>query len=327
MRWRKLWRGLGWRGTLLLLAAPALAPLIANLVMSLKYEDYTFDYQLPTTVVAPGPAAWIVIAIVITWGRYRRSARTSTYQDILPRLVESNEEYCLILRPFGSDGEVVLPSRWFGASTVEQTIALAAKKTLGLTTYAIVDQNRRVAPPGPVYLRAPHDKWKSVVHTLIRRAHSILLILPPRQDIRDSFKWEIDQLTQHELQSRVTVVLPPDFLYPDHYPKAFHQACVLVATLEGFARSIDEVVSLRVHDLEVSITERTHVLKYCRSDPMKDPELRWWYIRKHKIPTGSVGWSSFYFRALSAAFETTKKELSCLGFAARYPWPLPPEDP
>jgi hypothetical protein len=297
--------------------------------MSFKYDDdYTPHYHLPTTVVAPGPAAWIVIAIVLTWGRYRQSAQTSTYQDILPRLIESNEEYCLILRPFGSDGEVVLPSRWFGASTVEQVIARAAKKTpLGLTTYAIVDQNRRIAPPGPVYLRAPHDKWKSVVHTLVRRAHSIVLILPPGQDIRDSFNWEIDQLTQHGLQSRVTVVLPPDFLYPDHYPKAFHQACVLVAALEGFARSIDEVVSLRVHDLEVSITERTHVLKYCRSDPMKDPELRWWYIRKRKIPMGNAGWSLFYFRALGAAFETTRKELSCLGFAARYPWPLPPGDP
>lgn len=112
----------------MLLAAPALAPLIVNLVMSLKYEDYTFYYHLPPAVVAPGPAAWIVIAIVITWGRYRRSAQTSIYQDILPRLVESNEEYCLILRPFGSDGEVVLPSGRFGASTVEQVIARAAKK-------------------------------------------------------------------------------------------------------------------------------------------------------------------------------------------------------
>lgn len=161
------------------------------------------------------------------------------------------------------------------------------------------------------------------MRTLVGRAHSILLILPPGQDIRDSFSWEIDQLTQHELQSRVTIVLPPDRLYPDHYPKAFHQACVLVATLEGFARSIDEVSSLLVHDLEVSITERTHVLKYCRSDLLKDPELCEWYITKRKTPMRGVRWSSFYFQALNAAFETTRKELSCLGFAARYPWSLP----
>ena len=321
MRGRKLWRGLGWRGILLLLAAPAWGPLIANLQMYLKYGDDSFYYKLPTTVVAPGPAAWIVIAIAITWGRYRRSAKTSPYQDILPRLVDSNEEYCLILRPFGSDGEIVLPSG-FGALTVEQVIARAAKKTLGLKTYAMVDQNRRLAPPGPVYLRSSHGEWQQAVYTLIRRAHSIVLILPPGQDIRGSFNWEIDQLTKHELQSRVTIVLPPDRLYRDDYPKALHQACLLVAALEGFARSIDEVFSLRVHDLEVSIPERTHVLKYCRSDPWKDPELFWWHIEKRKIAR-RLRWSSFYLRTLAAAFETTKEELSSLGFTARYPWSLP----
>jgi hypothetical protein len=56
---------------------------------------------------------------------------------------------------------------------------------------------------------AADDEWQEAVSTLIRRAHSIVLLLPPGQEIRDSFRWEIDQLTQRGLQSRVTIVLPP----------------------------------------------------------------------------------------------------------------------
>lgn len=118
---------------------------------------------------------------------------------------------------------------------------------------------RRLAPPGPVFVSAADDEWQEAVSTLIRRAHSIVLLLPPGQEIRESFRWEIDQLTQRGLQSRVTIVLPPDQLYRHDFPRRFHDACIVAAALEGFAGSIDDVDPMKVHDLEVSIHARAHL--------------------------------------------------------------------
>jgi hypothetical protein len=258
----------------------------------------------------------IILFIMITWGRYKRSARTQPYAEVLDRLVQSDEEYCLILRPFGSDGEIVVPHSTPGAATIEQVISRAARKSLGLRTYAIVDQGRRLAPPGPTYLRAPNDEWQLAVRTLIRRAHSIVLVLPPGQEIRDSFRWEINQLAGHRLQSRVTIVLPPDRLYPDDYPLALRQACLLVDRLEGFT----------VHGGDLEPPERTHVLKFCRSKAFEDPQLRFWdfrsFIEENQpkvlrwVKWGV--WIPFYRSALRDAFRTTEDELSTLSFAARY---------
>lgn len=275
-------------------------------------------YFDPLTFVRPlFYLALLLLPILFTWGRYKRSARVKPYEETLHGLLDSDEEFCLILRPFGSDGEVVLPYRWRGALTMEQVIARAARKFRGLRTYAIVDQDRRLAPPGPVYLRAPHDRWQTVVQALVRRAHSIVLILPPGQDIRSSFSWEIDQLTQHGLQSRTTIVLPPDRLYRADHPVAFHHACVLLAALEGFAGSVDEASSLRVHELELTLSQRTHVIKYCRATGWDEPVLLWWHAEKRR-----TAWVKFYLQALVAAFVTTESELADLGFTARYPpWP------
>ena len=259
----------------------------------------------------------IIFFILVTWGRYKRSARTKPYQEVLDPLVRSDEEYCLILRPFGSDGEIVLPHAGPGAATIEQVVARAARKTLRLRTYAIVDQDRRLAPPGPTYLRAPHDEWQIAALTLIRRAHSVVLILPPGQEIRSSFKWEISQLVEHGLQSRVIIVLPPDRLYPDDYPQALRQARVLVGALEGFT----------VEGADLHPPERTHVLKFCRSTAFEDPQLRFWdfrsFIEEYQpkvmrwVKWGL--WIPFYRNALRDAFDSTERELSTLNFGARYP--------
>jgi hypothetical protein len=318
MRGRKLWRGLRWNGVILLTGIGVLLILGIEIVAHDQFGIFSPPVIFGRLVVFAGLA---FVPIAISWGRHRKSAETTPYDQVLDRLVRSDEEYCLILRPFGADGEVVLSKRWFGALTIEQVIARAARKSLGLTTYAIVDQDRRLAPPGPTYLRAPHDRWQAAVRTLVRRAHSIVVILPPGQDIRDSFKWEIDQLTHHGLQSRVIVVLPPDRLYKNDYPQAFQHACVLAATMEGFAGSIEDVLSLRVLDLEASLSERTHVVKYCRSNSGETPVLRWWYVKKRG--RRHIAGVKFYVQALTAAFATTERELSSLGFPARYTWTLP----
>lgn len=265
MRGHKLWRGVRGGGVVILLGVGVLMALGLKLLsLHRQYGGY-FD---PLTFVRPLVyVAVIALPIALTWGRYRRTTRTRMYQEVLGPLVGSQEEYCLILRPFGSDGEVALSHAWFGASTMEQAIARSARKALGLKTYALVDQDRRLAPPGPVWMRSPHDQWQGAVRTLIRRAHSIVLILPPGQGIRDALKWEIDQITQHGLQTRLVLVLPPAQVYRAEYPRAFLDACVITAALEGFAGSVDDVSTLLVHQLELTLHERTQVVKYCRTRP------------------------------------------------------------
>jgi hypothetical protein len=332
VRGRKLRRGFGWRGWYLLLGVPVSVFIYIQLTAdSERYGPYADIMLGPARMVRPALIAslTIILAIAVSWGRYKRSMRTKHYQEIVDPLVASREEYCLILRPFGSDGEIVIPHSAPGASTIEQVIARAVRRSLGLKTYAIVDQDRRLAPPGPIYLRAPHDKWQHAVQTLIRRAHSVVLILSPGQDIRSSFEWEIEELTRHELQSRVVIVLPPDRLYPNDYPQAFQYACVLVEALQGFAGSVAGVDPLRVLDFERKLPGRTHVLKYCRSSAVVEPELFFWDFDIYQKSIPRVlrwvrwgQWMQFYKRALVEAFGTTERELSKLGFAARYPyWP------
>ena len=244
MRGRKLWRGLHPAGVFILVGAVFVLYLAWQLFQLRRSGGFAFS---------PGPfiessifAATVLVPIGVRWGRYKRSASTRPCSEVIAPLVASAKEFCLVLRPFGGDGEIVLPHRMFGASTVEQVIARSARKVAGLATYAVVDQKRRLAPPGPVFVSATDDEWQEAVSTLIRRAHSIVLLLPPGQEIRDSFRWEIDQLTQRGLQSRVTIVLPPDRLYRHDFPKRFHDACIVAAALEGFAGSIDDVDPMKL---------------------------------------------------------------------------------
>lgn len=318
MRIKKLWRGLGWRGVVFLVAPPVLASFVASYIV---YGNPFSRFGLPQTVLAPGPVIGVILAILFTWGRYEKSQRTKTTVEVLPDLLNSTEEFLLILRPFGSDGKVLLPARWFGSSTVEQVIARAARKTLGFKAYAIVDQDQRLAPPGPVYMRASNDEWKDAVSALIGRAHSVVLILPPGQGLRQSFVWEIDQLVRHELHTRTMIVLPPDRLYPVDYAIALQQACLLAATLEGQGRSVDEVFSLRVLDLEASLDgKRVHAIKFSRPHPWGKSEPEMYRVKKRKLGFMKMAWSVFYFGVISKELESVRNELSGVGFTSRYPW-------
>jgi len=316
MRGRKLWRGLHPVGVFSLVVVVLLLYLAWILFQLHQSSGLSFN---PLRVVEPLIiAATVLVPIMVRWGRYQRSASTRLCSEVVAPLVASVEEFCLILRPFGSDGEIVLPHRMYGASTIEQVIARSARNVAGLTTYAIVDQKRRLAPPGPVFVRAAGDEWQEAVSTLIRRAHSIVLILPPGQEIRKSFRWEIDQITQRGLQSRVIILLPPDQLYQNDFPECFQHACIVAAALEGFAGSIDDVDSMKVHDLEVSINARAHLLKYVRSSVHQQGTLASWIPKRRRRWRGSMFYAGFYYKSLIAAFRSTERELSGLGFLARY---------
>jgi hypothetical protein len=279
--------------------------------------SYGFAFSPRPLIVWLILAAAVLVPIGVRWGRYQRSASTRPCSEVIAPLVASAKEFCLVLRPFGSDGEILVQHRMPGASTIEQVIARSAREVAGMATYAIVDQERRLAPPGPVFLRAAADEWQGAVSALIGRAHSIVLILPPGQEIRESFRWEIEQITHRGLQSRVTIVLPPDRLYRRDFHRCFHDACIVAAALEGFAGSVDDVDSMKVHNLEVSIHARAHLLKYIRPAAHHRATLAWWIPGRRRLTRGL--YAKFYRTSLIAAFQSTERELSGLGFRSRYP--------
>jgi hypothetical protein len=88
---------------------------------------------------------------------------------------------------------------------------------------------------------------------------------------------------------------------------------------------------LRILAVERVIPKRAHVLKYCRATAVADPQLCFWDFESFdKTRPGLMRWVRwglwipFYRRALVDAFGTTERELSTLGFAARYPfWSAP----
>ncbi|MCA1606782.1 MAG: hypothetical protein LC775_15240, partial [Acidobacteria bacterium] len=186
------------------------------------------------------------------------------------------EKYCLILGPFGHGGAALFPGQpyWqtFQMLTLEQVVARSISEAFGMKTYAIVDQKQEFGPPGPAYLRASGDEWQDVVTFLIRQAHSILLLLPPpgreREEIRRAFEWELQQITGRNRQSRVIAVLPP-WTNGDHgraYNSARDQACVIMAAMEGFAGSVDQVDRLKIAHYERVIPANTLLVKIQRDD-------------------------------------------------------------
>jgi hypothetical protein len=135
-------------------------------------------------------------------------------------------------------------------------VAQATREALDLDAYGIVDQSASFAPPGVSFMRAPNDDWKMVAQRMIRRAHSIVLILPAGQDMRDGFAWEIQQIVRYRRQSRVVVVLPPFEGDPRGYANAMKQVRVLRTMLGAHAGSAVDTAEFPTRALVMKCTER-----------------------------------------------------------------------
>lgn len=318
---RRLWRTLGWKGAVGLVVAGLFLLIIAEG----DFHDVTGSFRTLSLL-----AAGLVLSGWY-WGVYTRPQETSHYQRVLGPLLASREEFCLVLRPFGSDGEVLVPHiavgkprhRWLSVTglvtprlTLEQVVAAAARRHLGVRAFAMVDQNLELAPPGPVYLRAPHTQWKQPAGELIRRAHTIAILLPPRQDLRAALEWELKEIIRCRRQSKVVIVLPPCDGWRYDYPTARRQACVLLAALEGLPSGIGDVPVSRVNRHLAEMPERALVGKVNRNG-----DATWWFTPKARTLT--IG-SGSYAGALDKALEANEKEVAGLGFSARYGRRSPP---
>jgi hypothetical protein len=236
-----------------------LASFLGMVVVGSVLLAATGGEELGETLLARG-FIWIVVIALVAVGRLVDIARrhpvtvlTKRHKKILPALLPSCEEYCLLLRPFGYDGEILLPdlpparlldAPWWRrpgqpllsrAKPVEHVIADVARGVSGRrahTTFAIADQRMLLAPPGPTYLRARDDEWLDVAYRMISRAHTIVLLLPPDQPLDGGFAQELQIIEGLGRQSRVVIVLPePGKLDRRGSCSAWHRACVLLALL------------------------------------------------------------------------------------------------
>jgi hypothetical protein len=228
-----------------------------------------------------------LVMIVVGAAKYPRSAGTPSHEQVVSGLLRARKKYCLILRPFGQDAEIVLPKtgakRRTGGGpftrnvTMEQLITRAARTVLDMDTYGIVDQRTTFAPPGPVLMRAADDVWQEVAERLIGSAHVIVLILPPDRDFGDGFVWEIEQIRQAGATSRVVIVLPPCDQDTEAYEAALRRACVLLALLDG------ELDLFKVHEYELMLPSGTLVIRSTADG------AKWWQTRDEPVERTVVG--------------------------------------
>jgi hypothetical protein len=225
-----------------------------------------------------GMALAAVAMITVGATRYPRSAGTVGHERVVPALLESGKPYCLMLRPFGQDAEIVLPKimrkgrtsngPFTRNVTMEQVVTAAARSALDLSTYGIVDQHTTFAPPGPTLVRAADTEWRAVAGRLIRNAHVIVLILPPDREFGDGFVWEVEWIRKCQAASRVVVVLPPADQDPEAHQAALHRSSVLLALLDG---TFDQ---FRAHEYELMLPDTTLVIRSTEGG------AKWWQLKE-----------------------------------------------
>lgn len=324
---RRIRRAIGWGG-------------VCYVILAVVCIVALLSHALPVSNVEAWRLVLLPIAGLAVLGYrmrgYQKPQATRSYQEVLTPLLASTEEFCLVLRPFGQDGETFLrkyrkskrnirhpgPFPYADILTMEQVIARSARKALRLDTYALVDQNRKLAPPGPVYVRAPDESWQEAVLALVQRAHSIILWLAPGQDLRASFHWEVEQIVQARRQFRTIIVLPPPDQQADAYRQAVNQATVLLAALESDTGKLADADQVCVRHYQDMLGDNTLMAKFeAAAAGGSGAVLRRWYT------TGRRKWwggkmpldVSAYERGVAYLITCAEGELGDQSFSARYP--------
>jgi hypothetical protein len=320
--WRRLRRTLGWSGGLTLLIAPLMLAAVAS------GEPPTNVWNsLPRVVCAVG----FLVVTARAWGRYQRSADVRDHSDVVPQLVASHTEFALLLRPFGGDGEVLVPvvpgprrrSGWATPwMTMEQVVTGAVRDSVGMDTYALVDSGHRLAPPGPVYVSASHDQWRVPVRALIRRAHTVVLMLPPGQALRPALEWEVAEIIAARRQSRVVIVLPPSRRDEEVDDLRLQGGAVLVALTRR--RPLGSVTRAQASTAASSLPPDTVIVGLRRDGPDYTPSP--WYLvpdqnrRRWARKTGSTAAAEAYRGGLEELLRVQRDDWARTPFDRRYPW-------
>jgi len=309
----------------------------AGVVMTVRVDGFLEVLVKPFVAILTFIAVSISVGAARAITKYRLAKATKPYEKVVDPLIKSDREYCLVLRSFGEDGKVVLPREYkkgrvglaYGITpnlTMEQVVAVAVEESLSLPTYAIVDQSVALAPPGLTFIRVANDQWKAAVAKLIKRAHTVVLLLGRYQEIGSGFAWEIEQLVRSGISSRVVLTLPPPDQDEFSHQRALHQASVLLALLTSTG-GLSELEQFRVYEHEMQLSPTTLVVSTTETSA-----IRFWHV-KEGTPKPRAGlWSRIknyagptyvtnlqYKGAISEARTETEKQLKGHSFSARYP--------
>jgi hypothetical protein len=310
----------------------------AGVVLTVRVDGFLEVILKPFVTMLACVAVTILVGTARALTKYRLAKATKPYEKVVDPLIKSGGEYCLVLRSFGEDGKVILPRESkkgragfaYGLTpnlTMEQVVAAAVEESLSLPTYAIVDQSVALAPPGLTFIRVANDQWKAVVAKLIRRAHTVVLLLGRDQEIGSGFAWEIEQLVRSGISSRVVLTLPPPDQDEFSHQRALHQASVLLALLTSTG-DLSELEQFRVYEYEMQLPPTTLVVSTTETSA-----VHFWLHVKEGAPMPRAGlWSRMknyagptvvtnlqYKGALSEALTETAKQLEGHSFSARYP--------
>jgi hypothetical protein len=212
-------------------------------------------------------------------------------------------------------------SVYYSILTMEQVIARSARQALQLGTYALVDQNRKLAPPGPAYLRAPNESWQDAVLPLVQRADPIILWLAPGQDLRASFHWEVEQIVQAGQQFRTIIVLPPPDQDANVYRQALSQAAVLLAALESATGKVANTDPARVRRYQDTLGDNTLIAKFeTPAEAGSDATLRRWYSTGRRSWRRKVRLGAFHYETgLVSLMTSAEEEPAAISSTARHP--------
>ena len=121
------------------------------------------------------------------------------------------------------------------------------------------------------------------------------------------------------MTARSSCPLPPADVDVEAYRRARQQVCVLLAAFEGFAGSVDDVDSFKVHHWDLVLPEQVLLVKFCQAPHEPRPVARWWHVRpkRRRLRARLIGVRT-YQSALSQAFTMAEKELAGLDFPGRY---------
>lgn len=126
--------------------------------------------------------------------------------------------FILILRPFGSDGNLFLREKksfWAhmlspssASITIEQIIRAQAATAGSLETISVVDPNIDELAPGPKYIKCG-ENWKTEVSQLIAAATAVVILLPAGEKVTPSLSFEFAECFRWGDTQKTAVVLPP----------------------------------------------------------------------------------------------------------------------
>lgn len=239
--------------------------------------------------------------------------------DYIKKLQDPYYEYCLILRPFGSDGCIPIRQKrskkgrlvniffpymiWHFSKTVEQIIQETAKKILDCDAVALVDPKLKIVPDAPAYISAEDEEWQEVINILLKRALIVALVLPSDQKIGKNILWEIDRVTALGLTGRLVIVLPPP--HASGYRKS-HSMLMELAT------AFPSLTELRKYPLNEQASRPIIVF------PDTYTSLQWWYPQKKLF--GRKVDEAGYVGGLTDTLIQVKKHIGNASFAEKYPY-------